>query len=483
MASVSNAALKLEKTPSTLRSITALELTAGNIEDYKDCTFILEPQTYLICPSYGRVIGSWDVMGTPLKLKKITDYSKRGMAILDLTFVRVDGAVSSALMHQRHNLLIDTQGGARFEEQAAEYKKTYRCRDIINKRFHRTVGSDPEIFAVSGKGDLIPSFHFLGSKKDSDFYNNPGYWDGYQGEFVTDPSTCLELLTNSTQRALRYIQTKLDSLNHPDGGKLTLKNVFDIPQERLTKDNPKYVKFGCNPSLNVYGEEPMSVDYRSVHFRSAGGHLHFSVDNKKDIPDMVKMLDKTLGIICVAMFQYYDEPRRRALYGRAGEYRRPPYGFEYRVLSNAWLAHPALVHLVYDLARNVLGQVGADSELNKLWDVTEDEVRTCINFCDVEMAKSILKRNEQGLNLILNSLPALYDYTEPVKVQKGELAGAKTEAWKNVIFRGVHKFLRNPDFLSEAWQLTNTTWQCTSIRTAGTVANATPVLISTKYLD
>lgn len=316
----------------------------------------------------------------------------------------------------------------------------------LHPRYHDFVGADPEIFAFSKDGELIPAFEFLRSKRE----DPATYWDGYQAEFTIEAGTCLDRMTGYFRDRL----TRLDSALKArfKGARLGLLNTVEVPAERLATDRDEVVAFGCSPSKNIYEKVIFpDVDPRKVPFRSAGGHMHFSYKelNGVKIPDVIRELDRILGVISVSMFRYYDTPQRRGLYGRAGEYRTPSYGFEYRVLSNAWLCHPGIVYSMYEMARHIMGYVRQNGKPWKDWDITEEEARTCINNVDVEMAEKLLIRNDEQLTYFLAAV-------NPIARHIGA-GGLRPESmkivqnWKDVILNGVHKYLSDPDHLSEAW--------------------------------
>jgi hypothetical protein len=335
------------------------------------------------------------------------------------------------------------------KQKTAKLEEMFRLQNIQVKagqmfpwgRLGGFIGTDPEIFAVDEKGELIPAFEFLGPKK-----NNTRYWDGYQAEFTVQAGECMAHFVDRIQYQLRDMLKDLRKLNPK--ASLSMKNTFDISPERLKTDKPEYVNFGCHPSFNVYDEEKIAVEGKDVPFRSAGGHLHFSLSakGKERIPKIVKELDRVLGVISVSLFQYYDDPRRRMFYGKAGEYRTPPHGLEYRVLSNAWLCHPVMAHFTFELARKVIGSVVNGNQSVPNWDITEEEARLCINTCDVGMAQALLKRNETNLEALLYCMPGIYGNT------------ATTLKWKNIVMDGVHKYLNNPDVPSIAWKLEKGGW-------------------------
>ena len=357
------------------------------------------------------------------------------------TFLTEIGIMDTPWYDKNYKVVEIAKTSALFKNLFSRTSVSVIATRLAAAKHHKHIGSDPEIFAVDAKGQLLPAFEFLPSKAKSSF----GYWDGYQAECSPQTATCLDIhIGSKIKYCLNYMQAQANNKE----GYLVLKNTFDIPAERLQKDDRKFVQFGCTPSLNAYGEEQIKVKGEDVAFRTAGGHLHFTCDRSKAIT-YVKELDRVLGVISVAMFRYWDTPQRRLYYGRAGEYRLPSHGLEYRVLSNAWLAHPALAHFVYEVSRVLIGQVAGPMENNssigkfKEWKVTEEEARTCINDCNVDMAVELLKRNESALTALLLSLPGIR--------ANSSISSPLVSKWKDMIMTGAHAFLKNPDLLSKAW--------------------------------
>lgn len=360
---------------------------------------------------------------------------------------------------------INTAKTIRFTiSKSQELAKRHKARSkmLDDSSYRDVVGADPEIFVVDDNGQLLPSFKFLPAKSPE----HVAYWDGFQAEFSVRPTTCQSY-------TIDYVRTGMLAVHNAakkSGGKLTLKNVIDVPPELMSQTPPEFVQFGCTPSFNAYTNEVTlpDVDGYEVPFRMAGGHLHFSYQPYQrkllSIEEAVKNLDKTIGVIAVSMFQAYDDPRRRTLYGKAGEFRKPKYGFEYRVLSNAWLCHPAIAHLIYDLARNSMRGI-------KEWDITEEEARTCIDTCDVALANKLLNRNIEGLKTLLA--------TSAVDLCSDELQ----KPWLDIIFNGVHKYLRSPFEPSRLWCLDDDNWLRHSDGFGCNVRSATTRLITDKLLD
>ncbi len=320
--------------------------------------------------------------------------------------------------------------------------KSWAMRNLSATLYHSsfapTVGSDPEIFVEDKQGSIIPAFDFLGSKKQPTFYKNIYqnniYWDGFQAEFDTQSNTCLAYHVDSIQNGLKGLL--LEARKHNKDAKLSIKTTFDIDRKLLEESKDEHVEFGCMPSLNAYGMEGIKLSGREVPIRSAGGHIHFGINNLKpeEAVTLVKALDAILGVACVSLFEKFDDSRRRTMYGLAGEYRLPKHGLEYRVLSNAWLCHPLITHIVFDVARKVL-MFGANKFLEH-WDATEKETIETINSCDAKKARKILKRNKE---LFTNILSAKYS--------------KDAEHIYNIFMEGVHFIIDKPENLISNWDL------------------------------
>lgn len=252
------------------------------------------------------------------------------------------------------------------------------------------LGTDPEIFVEDSKG-VVPAWTFLPDRK-----NHLGaYWDGFQAEFRTEAMHCLEIESEEVYLGLEKIQKAL-----PKGSKLSTKSVIEIPQKLLLESQERYVRLGCDPSHNAYETSGKDIpDGRKLRLRFAGGHIHFGTPwvrqnyhSNHCILEAVKTLDALVGVAAVGLFQRLDDPRRRKYYGLAGEYRLPPHGLEYRVLSNAWLTSAPAMHLTFDIAREAfrMGMVG----WRKLLDAPEREVQEIINSCDSDAAWQLIRRNQ-----------------------------------------------------------------------------------------
>jgi hypothetical protein len=319
-----------------------------------------------------------------------------------------------------------------------------------------TLGSDPEIFVVDENDKVIPSYEFLNGKDNPNLtgtykefkingncganVNQKMFWDGFQAEFNTDAQSCLAWVCDSTVLGLQSVLKEAKKYN--PNARLTIQTTVDIDKNVLDNAKPEHVEFGCMPSFNVYNMSGIKADGRSVSFRSAGGHIHFGMSDltKTKAKRYVKALDKILGVACVSLFNTYDDPRRRTMYGLAGEYRLPAHGLEYRTLSNAWLSHPLIMNLVFEMARKVIG--AEEDEQMQFWDSTEEETIRCINTCDVDLAREILARNKTNLINLLKSISSI-SYNE------------NAEYIYKILMLGMQSIIENPDDISGNWSFEN----------------------------
>ena len=328
----------------------------------------------------------------------------------------------------------------------ASYKDAALTQLILSNPY--SAGSDPEIFVVDEADNIIPSFHFLSSKQEklhrgasSTYGNLPIYWDGFQAEFETYASSCLSWQLDSIHLALKGLLTH--AKKHNPNARLSIKTTMDIPYEMLQEAKEEHVQFGCMPSFNAYGMEGIKMHGREVPFRSAGGHIHLGMmsihKNPETIIKMVKAMDVVLGVASVSLFNVYDNPIRRSMYGLAGEYRTPSHGLEYRVLSNAWLCHPLIANIVFDLAR-IAANLGREDRMDT-FKYNEADVISCINNCDIDAARAFMETNKD-----------MY-----MRIFMNKYGNQMAEHIYNIFYNGMQSVILNPEDIEGNWNL-NSGW-------------------------
>lgn len=243
-------------------------------------------------------------------------------------------------------------------------------------------GADPEFFfekdgQVIGSEKVIPE---KGLMKDYSFSSGSFgqgkiVRDGVQAEFNPDASGnagCRANFGNEMQGCFHFLARHIQKTDPKL--KMNILPLVEVDPKEMDSLSDRSKILGCMPSLNLYDHEAnIGVDGAIYKKRSAGGHIHFGLGaNYKCIPNWaersVAMLDAMVGNTCVLLDQNPLNAERRQVYGRAGEYRLPAHGLEYRTLSNFWLRAYPLLSMILGLSRYALGTVYSGSANNTFYD-------------------------------------------------------------------------------------------------------------------
>jgi len=253
------------------------------------------------------------------------------------------------------------------------------------------MGGDPEFFfkkdeKIIGSDKVIPITGIAISESNI-------IRDGVQAELNYKESSCRALSGNSIREALLTLERHLLHKEIEADFSQTIK----IEQEELDSLSAAARVFGCMPSYNAY-ENPkeakgVPIDASTYLYRSAGGHLHYNISDslKPRIVDVVKLLDIFLGNTCVLLDRDEGNKERRKMYGKAGEFRLPWYGLEYRTLSNFWMRDYILFSMVTGISKYVISLAPILIKNNDLYQevfnlVDEKDIRKAINENDFELA-------------------------------------------------------------------------------------------------
>ena len=220
-----------------------------------------------------------------------------------------------------------------------------------------TFGCDPELFIESG-GQIVESSTVVeeGGIRLGTYNNSKIVRDGVQVELNPEAGPCRAELGNEISRLFRKLRDTLRSA----GAQPSFKSVItlsDVEMERLS-DASKVL--GCARSKNLYNQRSSVNVGKDFRTRSAGGHIHLGVHHNLGVDllklpkwdeRLVALLDILVGNTCVLIDRDPMAAERRKTYGRAGEYRLPTFGLEYRVLSNFWLRAYPLMSFVTGMSR------------------------------------------------------------------------------------------------------------------------------------
>lgn len=261
-------------------------------------------------------------------------------------------------------------------------------------------GSDPEFFFVDKDGAVVGAEKVLpveglrqaiGNTFDGEKYvptfRTIVVIDGVQGELNVVPDSCRQRFSSNLATALRMA----NGAAMEKGLTISFAQTVEVSKEEMASLSDKAQQFGCSPSHNFYEEGlTVGVEDASKYFsRSAGGHLHLGIGqtSKEDAERIMPVLDILVGNTCVLIDRDRGNIDRRKTYGRAGEYRLPKHGLEYRTLSNFWLRHYVLMSFVTALARFAFNAANNKQFRDALLArVSIDKVRYAINENDFDMA-------------------------------------------------------------------------------------------------
>lgn len=270
------------------------------------------------------------------------------------------------------------------------------------------LGCDPEFF-FKQNGEIVGAEKFIPKEGISQNTYIPTTGpsaivskfiiDGVQAELNPRPNTCRANLANEIRECFKTLKKEMDK----KGKEFTVdfSRAVEIPKKNLMELDEKSRKFGCMPSKNIYntvsGIKLANVDPEEYRIRAAGGHIHIGKGNNgltratvTKHEQTVELLDIIVGNTCVLIDRDKANIERRKVYGRAGEYRLPEHGLEYRTLSNFWLTSYPLMSLVFGLTRLAV-QLMADDRHETYYKaftsaVKSNNIHTAINNNDFDLA-------------------------------------------------------------------------------------------------
>lgn len=316
------------------------------------------------------------------------------------------------------------------------------------------LGCDPEFFFIQ-KGKVIGSEKIidienglqvteLKTKMGSTQREKPSRFivDGVQAEINPRPDNCRARLGNELSMCFKELDKKLK--RNPSIS-VTFDQTVKVSKAELKSLSPKSRTFGCSPSLNVDIKNMgyIAVDPAKYFYRSAGGHIHLGRYQGNDRAfenheRLVNILDIIVGNTCVMLDRDKGNKERRKVYGRAGEYRLPPHGLEYRTLSNFWLRAYPLYSFVMGLARLAVSISYQSDKTRNFGDellalVDIEDIRKAINTNNIILAKRNFNKIKKW---IANNSIAYVDH--PLTVQR-------IKAFEYVAKKGInHYFKEDP---------------------------------------
>lgn len=323
-----------------------------------------------------------------------------------------------------------------------KYKCTINNNLLCMKRDEDILfGCDPEFF-FKHKGNIVGSEKVIPPRLE---VSNGGTItrDGVQAEINLEP------VDNESDMAvkLKNIFGALIDLV-PKGVEIDFTNTVEVTEQEIQSLSPESKQFGCMPSYNIYGEDPVrDADATKYLKRSAGGHIHIGSKNpdkvkkmQDEAPRLVMLLDILVGNTAVLLDRDMGNLERRKNYGRAGEYRLPKHGVEYRTPSNFWIKDVEYMSFMLGAVRTAVEifLAGRDVELFKILNIKTErnDVREAINTNDFALAQKNLRKIEPWLWDNVQSGPLSQDGLVAFYLLVAENSSNRTEGiaeyWKEL---------------------------------------------------
>lgn len=294
------------------------------------------------------------------------------------------------------------------------------------------LGTDPEAF-FKHKNQIIGSEKLIPAKGISTPYGRI-VRDGVQFELNPRSGTSVDELGHNISGL--FVELRRILSDHK-GVSICLDGLVEVSRAELDSLSPECQVLGCKPSFNIYDTPAINVDPVLYQKRSAGGHIHVGVSNRK-VLDIIRHCIATMDIVvgnsCVLLDRDLGAAERRENYGRAGEFRLPNYGFEYRTTSNFWIHSFTLMSFVFGLAQFAESIVSEVADGNKeLWNdlankVDIEKVKTAINTNNFSLALANFERiipflerhlPSDGVSLTPNNLRSFIRFAKSVNKHNG----------------------------------------------------------------
>jgi hypothetical protein len=261
---------------------------------------------------------------------------------------------------------------------------------VIKEFYMFTIGADPEIFIREKQyGHYKSAVGLIGGSKWApkpiDTEGHAILEDNVALEFNIKPADTLQDFRSSIHKVLDHFRSILPEYI------LDTASAVSFPEEELQTQQAQ--EFGCEPDFDAWRQcvntKPHAED---ENLRSCGGHIHVGSPIAVENPiAVIRAMDLFLGVPSVVL----DKGQlRKELYGKAGCFRKKPYGVEYRTLSNFWIFQDSLIKWAYEGTQQALEFVDKGSVI-----APEDNyiIQRCINTNSIDDAKFL--SNVYGIQL------------------------------------------------------------------------------------
>jgi hypothetical protein len=243
-----------------------------------------------------------------------------------------------------------------------------------------SIGCDPEVFVRDSGGDIVSAIGLVGGTKEAPKPVQRGavQEDNMLAEFNIDPAYTVEHFVHNINTVISELEGILD------GKTVEVKASHHFTKDAIQDGGRQALEFGCDPDFNCWTLKPNNKPSPFTTMRTAGGHVHIGYDNPSEVKsaNIARMCEYYLGLPSVLID---NDSERRNLYGCSGAFRFKPYGLEYRVLSNFWIATDELKEWAFNEAQRCVADVALLPQLQEV--LSQEELSRIINEGDRKAAE------------------------------------------------------------------------------------------------
>lgn len=251
------------------------------------------------------------------------------------------------------------------------------------------IGGDFELFLMHKETKEIISAEKIipGTKHEPFVYDPTNRFysvsiDNILGEYCVPPTNNKDEWVKAILRGKAYIESIL-----PDDICTATIAAARLDYKWLQTENAQ--RIGCDSDLCVWtrsiNEKPAVLD----DLRSSGTHVHIGWPDHdmETIEALIKAMDLQLSVPAVLI---EPDSERKKLYGKAGCFRMPEHGLEYRSLSGYFTSTPELSGWVFDNTERAIKFVN-DGRMDELESVAEN-IQAAINNSDKILAGNLIRQ-------------------------------------------------------------------------------------------
>jgi hypothetical protein len=256
------------------------------------------------------------------------------------------------------------------------------------------IGADPELF-IQKDGKFVSAHGIIPGTKADPYPVQKGavQVDGMALEFNIDPAKAYHEFEHNINTVLGTLREMV-----PSEYEFVVTPTAEFDPEYMASLPKEATELGCDPDYNAWTKQVNDAPEQHPAMRTAAGHIHIGWTEGADPNDdahftlcteVIQEMDALLGVHSILVDRNQE---RRQMYGQAGAFRPKPYGVEYRVLSNYWIANPKEMEMVWRLSQRALYNVTEGKSIVAAIEESPFDIQKTINEGSVDSALEIQGR-------------------------------------------------------------------------------------------